>query len=466
MSTTPRRPHRLGRYAVTAVAAVLAALAAIPTTAPTTAAPAAGARAGAALVAFPGDLTSYDQDRYGDLLTAPDPSRHGPATAAATVGTLPPLPCSTTRTGTETAAEGARIEVLYVTADGYPDRHAAVTAAVNVWARAADRSVAASAAKTGGARHLRYVTTPRTTTATAATTGRAVTDCDIPVPTVRIDRAALAGFDTTIAAVADAGWDDPHRLYMLITDDGDYDGLADAPDDTRRGPTSPYAATQPLYAALAPTCWDPDGTCFTHELVHLLGAVQPGAPHVTGGGHCFDGPDLMCYDDHTAHSGQHAVCEPGDRLLLDCGNDDYFSTAPKPGTYLATHWNGADSPFLDRAPLTGDAGHPWSPLSLRLDGTPENPGDPVSPAWRDGYAQLTLPEHVTAGAPFALDYAVIEPVGVPASHTWALSPGCRIVGYNGPHVVVCDPGTRQVTAQVTVSAPGNSWSTYATAPVR
>ena len=66
----------------------------------------------------------------------------------------------------------------------------------------------------------------------------------------------------------------------------------------------------------------------------------------------------MCHSD-TADTAVRVVC--GDRAQeqrLDCGNDDYFHTDPKPGSYLATHWNLADSAYLidasaGRAPAGG-----------------------------------------------------------------------------------------------------------------
>ena len=51
------------------------------------------------------------------------------------------------------------------------------------------------------------------------------------------------------------------------------------------------------------------------------------------------------YDDGSGIA-MHEVCPEAWDSLLDCGADDYFSTAPAPGSYLATHWNSADSRWL------------------------------------------------------------------------------------------------------------------------
>jgi hypothetical protein len=89
-----------------------------------------------------------------------------------------------------------------------------------------------------------------------------------------------------------------------------------------------------------------------HEVLHTLGAVQPSAPHFSGGAHCYEIYDVMCY---TPKDGTADVflrdCDiigaaPNPGKPLDCGNDDYFNPSPAPGSYLAGHWNVYDSGFL------------------------------------------------------------------------------------------------------------------------
>jgi hypothetical protein len=114
-----------------------------------------------------------------------------------------------------------------------------------------------------------------------------------------------------------------------------------------------------------------------HELTHTLGAVLHGSPNASGAGGCLDDYDLLC--GRTAPAAGAHVCPKKHENRLDCGHDDYFSTNPKPGSYLAENWNVAQSEFL----LRSDGG----------DDIPTRPGAPeptTAPKLGPGRADPTV----------------------------------------------------------------------------
>lgn len=80
-----------------------------------------------------------------------------------------------------------------------------------------------------------------------------------------------------------------------------------------------------------------------HELIHALGGAQHGAPHASGGWHCNDGADVLCYNDGGPNacygSDFYCVNTCFDYEHMDCGHDTYFHAAPPSSNWLATHWN-------------------------------------------------------------------------------------------------------------------------------
>jgi hypothetical protein len=57
----------------------------------------------------------------------------------------------------------------------------------------------------------------------------------------------------------------------------------------------------------------------------------------------------MCYPDGISAVMSY-VCPASFDQRFDCGHDDYFSASPAPESYLATHWNTADSGWLTSDP--------------------------------------------------------------------------------------------------------------------
>jgi hypothetical protein len=248
--------------------------------------------------------------------------------AAAAQGKSTAVPCD------GDGAAGDRVQAMYVVAADRPNRFTAIAPSIRAWAAGVDDVVNRSAALTGGVRHVRFVAT-----------GAPGSGCIAKVARVIVPKGATKNFDSTIAAVRAAGYDSDSRKYLMWVDATVYCGIAEVYGDSR--PTADnlnngYAAQ---FARIDAACWGFGNSVEAHELMHALGAVQGDAPHHTRYGHCYDEYDRMCYDDGSGIA-MRVVCPAARDSLLDCGANDYFSTAPPRGSYLATHWNTANSRWL------------------------------------------------------------------------------------------------------------------------
>jgi hypothetical protein len=161
------------------------------------------------------------------------------------------------------------------------------------------------------------------------------------------------------------------RLYITyidqIQDVYPYGGQGELSIDDQPNPAlNANNDTRPRYSMSAYL----DLLVIAHEIGHNIGAVQYSAPHSTQAGHCYDEADLMCYDDggpHFTAGGTLTFTCPGTDLAIDCHDEDYYYPGTPPASsYLATHWNTANSGFL--SPIVALAVPPTvtakSPVSL------------------------------------------------------------------------------------------------------
>jgi hypothetical protein len=225
---------------------------------------------------------------------------------------------------------GNRFQVIYARAVDITDRYSSLLPSLRQWAAEADRAVWLSAGQTGGGRHLRFVTDAA---------------CQLQVAQVTLSPQGDDSFDQMRQELQAAGYNRSDRKYLVWVDAAvGICGLGEVYYDQR--PTADNLNnTGPLYARVDAPCWN---YAELHEIVHTLGAVQPHAPHPSGYLHCTDEADVMCYDDDGGGPvTMTSACPPEHELLLDCGHDDYFSTQPPAGSYLASHWNTANSSFLE-----------------------------------------------------------------------------------------------------------------------
>jgi Metallo-peptidase family M12B Reprolysin-like len=263
---------------------------------------------------------------------------------------------------------GKRVQVLYVRATGTESRFATYEASFRTWAAGVDTIYDASAQETGGHRHLRYVTTA---------------DCQVDVREVEVPAGQLDDFGTTITALGKLGFKRTDRKYMIFAESKVYCGIgtfsgddqASAKNDSNAGPS---------YGRSDTGCWA--ASVAAHELGHNLGAVSDSAPNSSKAGHCVDDYDVMCYVDTKTTVVRIVCANKAEENRLDCNHDDYYSTDPKAGSYLATHWNVANNEFLIAADTSG-GGTPTP--------TPSSP-TPTPSATRTG---PPTPGPTTAGPP-------------------------------------------------------------------
>ena len=183
---------------------------------------------------------------------------------------------------------------------------------------------------------------------------RVLTDnaCQLVVNDVTVSSAAMNSFGTMISELRSLGYNKADRKYLIWADTSVYCGIANlVPDDTKGLANRNNSAVN--YARVDTTCW---GKAETHEIAHTLGAVQLSAEHSTGGYHCYDEYDSMCYRDGASYFGNGGqlqyLCPDSNNRRLDCGHGDFYdATGSHP--YFSTHFNVAtDSRFLTTAAAT------------------------------------------------------------------------------------------------------------------
>jgi len=225
---------------------------------------------------------------------------------------------------------GKRVQALYLYVAGRANRLSTYRTSMNSWAAYADSMFDNSARETGGRARLRWVTR----------------DCALDIIALQVSAAAEVDFGAMVTELTAAGHRRTDRKY-LVWFDSDRRNTGSCGLGTIWGDDQPGAANannnQTGYARIDYICWD---FAESHELMHNLGGVQLSAPHSSGGWHCIDENDQMCYADGTALPLIYPCADSAHSNIFDCRHDDYFHTSPAPNSYLATHWNTARSDWI------------------------------------------------------------------------------------------------------------------------
>jgi phage FluMu protein gp41 len=235
-----------------------------------------------------------------------------------------------------TGSDGYRVHVIYARASNVADRYAQYASSLVQWTAAVDGVVSASAAETGGTRHVRFLTDA---------------SCNLKIDRVTLSATGDDNLDNTVSELHSMGYNRTDRKYLVYTDANIYCGIGQIYLDDTADPTpgvnanNGHLGVPGTVARVDNGCWGLADSAEAHELMHNLGGVQESAPHATNKLHCTDESDRMCYADGSGATLTYP-CATSHENRFDCNHDDYFSTSPPVSSYLATHWNTASSAFL------------------------------------------------------------------------------------------------------------------------
>ncbi|HEY0948721.1 hypothetical protein [Nocardioides sp.] len=277
---------------------------------------------------------------------------------------------------------GYRVQAIYVVTSDRTNRFAAVGDQIKQWAAGVNTVFNLSAAKTGGVRDVRFVTS-----------ANGDGTCSPTVLNVTLPPGSFTSFDATISAMRAAGYTAPGRKYLMWVDGTGQCGIAQTYLSSTPGQDNPNNGAYAQFARIDTGCWGQAQSVEAHELSHTMGSVQGDAPHATSRGHCYDESDRMCYADGGGKTMQQ-ICPTDQETLFDCNNDDYYSTYPAAGSYLAGHWNTASSRFLIGGGDGVGGGDPGVPTVLGGTVSVNNPAVPGLPT--QVAATLELPPGRTA----------------------------------------------------------------------
>jgi hypothetical protein len=250
---------------------------------------------------------------------------------------------------------GRRVQLVYVQDETQERRYDEYVDRFREMARKIDAAFVEAGRRTGGVRHVRFVSDG---------------SCRPVIDHVVIGSAQIADSDLMIAALQVKGYDRTDRKYVVWYDHPGCGLAYGSAFDDRPGPGNSHNGG-PGYATVGTECWTWHATA--HELLHTLGAVQRSAPHATANSHCWDDEDIMCYDDGSIPDPPgrlRVTCPHAPENHIDCNGDDYFNVSAPAGSYLATHWNVANSLFLGGAPVSRNLRENPSALVQQRDPVP------------------------------------------------------------------------------------------------